>query len=244
MEQVELLNLIIPILAIFIGTFILALTGFAAGLIGTPILLIVYDLKQAAALLSIFLLTFSAIEIRKCWQDIDFGTVKQLAIGSVVGIILGVYLLKYGDPILLKKSFGIYLVGYVLYSLKSKKKLKIMHKLGHLFGFLGGLASGLYNGGGAFTASYVNNKLDNTRNIRATLIGALAIVNFLRVPLVIQNKILTLDIFKQALITFPFFFLALFLGRKFFHKIEDKKDTFQKIILVLLFLSGLSLIIR
>ena len=236
--------LVISILAIFLGIFVQTIMGFAAGLIAAPILLTVLEIKEATAVLSIFLLLFSASQIAKNWRDINKNIIKDLALSIIIGMILGVYLLKYGNPIFLKKSLGVFIILYTTYSFLKNKKIKIISKLSTLFGFLGGLSSGLYSSGGAFLMPYINNRLTKPKNIRATAIGAFAITNFLRIPLIIQNGILTYNIFIQSLIILPFFLLALYSGRKFYNKIGDRVGTFQKILLMLLFLSGLSLILR
>ena len=240
----EPILLIISIFAIFIGIFVQTVVGFAAGLITMPILLTVFSIQEATAIMSVFLLIFSAIQLKKDWRDVNKKVIKELIFSIFIGMILGVYLLKHGNPIFLKKSFGVFILCYVMYSFYKKKKIKIINNLGSLFGFLGGFASGLFNSGGAFLMPYINNKLTKPKNIRATAIAAFAITNFMRVPLIIQNGILTYDIFRQTLVIFPFFLLALYSGRKFYNRVGDKRETFQNILLLLLFLSGLSLILR
>ena len=239
----EITILAISSLAIFLGFFVQTITGFAAGLVAAPILLIIFDLPETIALLSIFFLIFSAIQLPKEWKNINKPIIKEIFLSILVGLILGIFLLKHADVIVLKKSFGFFIILYVIYSFFKDKKIKILKKLGILFGFLGGFTSGVYSGGGIFFVPYINNKLDNTKNIRATIIGALAIGNFLRVPLIIQNGILTYDIFLKSIFIMPFFLASLYLGQKFYKKLEKNKQAFQRVLLLLLFLSGLSLII-
>ena len=50
----EITILAISSLAIFLGFFVQTITGFAAGLVAAPILLIIFDLPETIALLSIF----------------------------------------------------------------------------------------------------------------------------------------------------------------------------------------------
>ena len=102
-------------LAVFVGFVVQTVTGFGAGIMSLPILLLIFDLPQAVAFNSVFLVIFSAILVSKNHKEIDWKSVLDLGAGLLFGLILGVYLLKYSDPILLKRFLGIFIIFYVLY---------------------------------------------------------------------------------------------------------------------------------
>jgi len=78
--------------------------------------------------------------------------------------------------------------------------------------------------------------------VRATLIGILGVINALRVPILIYNGSLNKTIFLQSLAILPFFLTSLYLGNKFYAKIPRKR--FEQIFLILLFMTGFSLVIK
>lgn len=238
----DLITFSILSLGVFLGFFVQTIAGFAAGLIVVPIFCIVLSLPEANALMSIFLLLFSALMIRKNWHHIDKKIILEMLPGIILGLVLGVYVLKFGNPIILKKLLGIFIILYVIYTRIKKIEIKLFKKLGLLFGLLGGFASGVFSSGGQFLIVYIHNKLDNSRLVRATVIGSLAVGNFLRVPLLIANNVLTLDIFVKSLYVLPFFALTLFLSHKLYKKISE--NTLKNVIIVFLLFSGIFLIIR
>jgi len=90
--------------------------------------------------------------------------------------------------------------------------------------------------------TYVYNKIDEPKVLRATIIGALALSNVLRLPILAYGEILTVEILKRTLVIFPAFLFSLYLGHKLYGKISDK--VFRKLCLVLLLLAGILLVLR
>jgi len=113
--------------------------------------------------------------------------------------------------------------------------------MGFVFGFGGGFFGGLFAAGGPPLVVYTVNKLDDSKKVRATIIGGLGIINFLRAPLLVGGNILTKEILLSSLYLLPFFFLSLYLGQKLYSKLNE--ETFKKILLVLLGLVGIDLIL-
>lgn len=233
--------LLIIIIGVGIGFYIQTVAGFAAALVTLPIILKVLNIQEAVALMSIFFFLFSIILIYKNWKLINRKVVIEMSIGIVIGLFLGIWILKFGNPIVLMKALGIFILLFVGHSYFKKKKIKIIRKLGILFGFVGGIFSGLFSTGGPIFVVYTYSKLDKPDIVRATIIGTIGITNFLRVPLLIFSDILTIDIFLISLYVLPFFLLALFLGHKTYHKINEK--TLINVLMILLTLSGISLIV-
>ncbi len=86
----------------------------------------------------------------------------------------------------------------------------------------------------------VKNTVQEAKAFRATMMGVLALVTVIRVPALSISGILNFNHVKMSLIILPVFFLAQFLGVKLFPKINEAQ--FKNILLILLSLSGLSLL--
>lgn len=228
-------------LGIGLGFYIQTVAGFAAGLFAIPILMSVLPMQEAIALLSVFLLLFSVILVAKNWGNIEKRTVLELATGIVVGLSGGILILKIGNPLFLKRMLGIFTLLFVGYHFLSKQKLKIPGKLGVLFGLAGGVFSGMFSAGGPTYVLYVYNRIDSASVFRATLIGILAITNTLRVPMLIVSDILTVHTLKIAVYLLPVFVVAIMLGNRTYHKINEGR--FKTILMILLGISGVSLLL-
>ncbi|MDP2624588.1 MAG: sulfite exporter TauE/SafE family protein [Candidatus Peregrinibacteria bacterium] len=238
----DLTTFAILALAIGLGFFVQTVAGFAAGLLALPIILLVYDLPEAIAFLSVFLAAFSVIQIAKNHKDIDRETLFELGIGIVFGVMGGVYLLKYGDPQILTKILGLMLVLYVINTQIKKESFKLFPGAGIAFGLVSGVFSGLYASGGPIIIAYLYNKIKRSKVLRGTTIGVLAIPNMTRLPILIQQDILTYDLFKASLYIFPFFLISMGMGQLIYDKINEV--TFKKILLAILLIEGILLIIK
>lgn len=227
-------------LGIFVGFYVQTVIGFAGSLMALPILLFKMELPNAIAYISIFYMFSSIFLIAKEWRNIDRKIIIQLAIPSVIGIIMGIVVLTYAKPILLKRGLGIFILLYVAYALIGKRKLKL-NKLGvNSFGVMAGFFSGIFSTGGPLYVICVENTVKNIKAFRATMIGISGLISITRVPGLAVSGILNFGHFKMALFIFPVFLFAQFLGKRTFMKIEEK--VFNRSLILLLCFSGLIMI--
>ena len=232
--------LLILIIGIFIGFYVQTVIGFAGSLMALPILLLGMELPDAIAYISIFYLFSSAFLITKERKNIDKKIILKLAITSVIGVILGILVLTFSKPILLKKGLGVFILLYVFYVSFGKKKITL-NKGGIIsFGVMAGFFSGVFSTGGPLYVMCVENSVKDIKAFRATMIGVLGVVTITRVPALAVSGILNSSHLKMTLLVFPVFLFAQFLGKRTFIKINE--NAFKKLLMVLLCISGLVLI--
>lgn len=236
----ELYVLIILAIAIFCGFFVQSLVGFAGSLVALPILLFAVKLPDAIAFVSIFYLFSSSYMIYKEWRNIDKDTIVRLTLASLIGVVLGIVVLTYSKPVVLQTGLGVFILLYVGYVLLGKKELTLGKKTNWTFGVMGGFFSGVFSTGGPLYVISVKNTVKEAKTFRATMIGVLALITLIRIPALSISGALNLQHLQMSLIVLPVFFLAQFLGIKFFPKINEAQ--FKKILLFILSLSGLALI--
>ncbi len=224
-----------------IAFFSQGVAGFAAGLIAMPLLIMVLPVQTSVALMTSYFFVFSCIFVFLNRKLIDKQILKEIGIGIFVGLCMGTYGLKYGNPLILKKVLGVFILGYVIYYYSKKKKIALFNRLGWLFGWLSGLFGGLFATGGPPIVIYANNRYEQHKNIRANIIVSLGIADLLRFILQIQAGILTTDVLWLALKFSPIFVGAILLGNFCHHYINEQ--TFKNIIVILLGLSAINLLI-
>lgn len=229
-------------IAIFFGFFVQTVVGFAGSLIALPILLLSVALPDAIAYISIFYIFSSIFLINKEWNNIDFTILYKLLIPTVIGVILGILVLAYTNPILLKKTLGIFIIIYILYTALLKTNFKVGKKIIAVLGVFAGFFSGVFSTGGPLYVIAVNNLAIDIKTFRATMIGIMGLITLIRIPMLSMSGILTLSHWKVALIVFPVFLLAQYVGKLVYSKIDE--FYFKKILFVLLFFSGIVLIIN
>lgn len=229
-------------IGIFAGFFVQTITGFAGALIALPFLLCVMPLPDAIGYLSIFYFISTPIHVYKEWHYIDKNLLKKIAIPSFFGLFIGIIVLAYGQPLLLKKALGIFIILFVLNSFKAKKEIQLLSKMKYFFGFLGGFFSGVFSTGGPLYLVIVKNETPDLKIMRATMFGVLGLITLMRIPVLAFEGILTLNQLYNSLYVLPFFILALVLGKKVYLKLNE---TFLKrILLGLLLLSGIMLVLK
>lgn len=233
--------LLILAIAVFCGFFVQTLVGFAGSLIALPILLLALKMPDAIAYISLFYLVSSSCMVFREWKNIDRDIILRLSFTSVIGVVLGIMVLTYAKPVVLKKALGIFILLYVAYGIYGRKEYSLGKKTNFAFGVLGGFFSGVFSTGGPLYVISVKNSVQEARIFRATMIGILALVTLIRVPALSISGILNLTHVKMSLFILPVFFLAQFLGTKLFPKINELQ--FKNILLVLLCLSGIALLL-
>ncbi|MDQ7917983.1 sulfite exporter TauE/SafE family protein [Mesonia sp. MT50] len=231
---------LILIIGIFVGFYVQTVIGFAGSLMALPILLFGMELPDAIAYISIFYLFSSAFLIAKEWKNINRKIILRLALASVIGVILGIIVLTFTKPILLKKGLGIFILLYVGYVFLGKKKIKL-NKVGIIsFGVMAGFFSGIFSTGGPLYVICIENSVKEMKTFRATMIGVLGLVTIARVPTLAISGILDFQHIKMSLLVFPVFLFAQFLGKQTFEKINE--NLFKKLLIGLLCISSLVLV--
>ena len=233
---------IIATIGICLGYFLQSIIGFGASLIAIPLLITVVSLQQAVVLVTLFAITLSLSAVLSCYKQADIRLVLQIALFALPGAVLGIALLKVGDPIWLKKILGIFIVLYVVYKVTVTTVVKTPRIVVYILSFLGGVFSGLLAAGGPTYVIAINSCIRDIRKFRASMLVLIGIVGSSRVPILWYNGILKSSYFTLYLKILPFFLLAIFIGNVLHHKINDK--WLVNAVLVVLCVSGVFLIYR
>lgn len=233
---------LVLILGVFLGFFIQTVIGFAGALVALPILLISMSLQDAIAYLALFYLYSSILLVSKEWRNINKEIIIKLVIATIIGVGLGIWVLQFGRPLFLKKVLGVFILLYVLYTILVKNVVVKNPTLEFVFGLTGGFFSGLFSTGGPLYVMVVKNGVSNVKVFRATMIGVLGLITLTRVPMLYFQGILNSKHLYYSMYLIPVFLLATFLGKKMYSKLNEV--VLKRIILFLLFLSGLMLIIK
>ena len=135
------------VIAILIcATFVYGSLGFGAALVAMPPLTLVLGMKDATALVGFVIVTNAIFLLLKEWRSLYLREATVLVIGSIPGIIIGLFILSYVPSSLLQKIFGTLFLLFGLYNLFKPTLLQTNNKLlGIFMGFLSGMLGGAYN---------------------------------------------------------------------------------------------------
>jgi len=224
-------------IGVFVGFYVQTVIGFGGSLVALPLLLFGMELPDAISYLSIFYFFSSVFLIAKEGRNIDMKLVLKLALASVVGVVLGILVLAFSKPIVLKKALGFFILTYVAYTLFWKKRIQLSKSGVLSFGILAGFFSGVFSTGGPLYAVCVENSVKDMRIFRATMIALSALVTVTQIPVLVATGLLTFTHLKLSLYIFPVFLFAQFLGKLTFRKINGK--VFKIFLITILSISGI-----
>ena len=150
-------ELVIALVAVFLGATIMGTVSFGFALVAAPVLLLFIDPPQSvvviANILIVILLVFVLFRVR---QHVSVRLVAGMAAGGLAAVPLGVLALRSADPAVLRMAIGgVILVLGVLVLFKVQIPLARHRLAGPIFGFLASLSITSLSIGGPLAALYV-----------------------------------------------------------------------------------------
>lgn len=147
---VSVTSFLLPVLAtILLASFVRTSIGFGDALLATPILISFIGLQRASAISALFGMTISIILLARNWRGIDFRVARNLILGGLLGVPMGLLLIKAVPAPTAKALLGIFLIVYGTYSLFSLRLPYLGdNRWGYAFGFVGGVLGSAYGTGG------------------------------------------------------------------------------------------------
>ena len=109
-------------LIIFVAFFIRSLTGFGSALVSIPLLALLFDLKFAVPLEALFEVGISILLMRKVYKAISKTTLVPLIIGTIIGSLLGAYILYSFANVFLKRMLGVAIILFALSSIRCLRR--------------------------------------------------------------------------------------------------------------------------
>lgn len=202
---------------LFFASVFRSVFGFGDSLIAMPLLVFFIPLEDAVVIGAFFSLVIGLALTKK-----NFGTIvshkretTRLIVGSVVGTIPGVLLLKLPNTNFLLIIFAAYLILSPLLGSYLKRHLEFADdRHAHYAGFLGGFFGGLFNTNGPPVLIYGNLRKWSPLQFGSILQPFFVLGNIIGLSSYLILGVMNLDQIKLILIALPFCLLAIFLGQR------------------------------
>jgi uncharacterized protein len=244
MDGFNTLDLALFALGTFAAAFVTGLAGFAFGIVAAAVWLHFLPPAQAAALIVAFGLIVQGVSVWKLRRAIRWPRLMPFLVGGVIGVPIGGELLRWTAPGNLRIAVGALLVLFSLYNLLRPSLASAAHAgvvadgtVGIVNGVIGG-ATGLAGIAAVIWCSLRGWPPAEQRAVfqpsGVAVFAATAL--WLGSTGMIGGNTLTL-----FLIGLPALAIGTWVGLKLFGKLDDQ--AFRRIVLVLLLISGLSLLI-
>ena len=183
-------------LIIFVAFFVRSLTGFGSALISIPLLALLFDLKFVVPLEALFEVGLSVLLMSKVYNAINKTILAPLIVGTVVGSLLGAYVLYSFANVSLKRALGVVIILFALHLWLGKQSSRIKppsSSWGVIAGTVGGILGGLFGTSGPAFVMYLTDRLEKKDVLRASLIGLFAIDYTWRVGVYATTGLLTTE---------------------------------------------------
>jgi len=229
--------------SVFFGGIVTGLAGFAMGLVVSGFWLHILSPAQTAALIVGYGLLVQTYGLWRLRHALRWRAVAPFILGGAVGIPIGAALLTYVNPDYLRTGVGVLLIGYSTYSL-ARPHLRPMQAgfaVETGVGVVNGLLAGMTGLAGPVITIWCQLRgwpKDTQRAIFQPVI--LAAFAMTAVSLAFAGAV-TVDLVRLYLYGLPALAAGLWLGIKLYGHLDEA--AFRRLILVLLFLSGVTLIV-
>jgi uncharacterized membrane protein YfcA len=244
MDGFSTLDLALFAAGAFAAAFVTGLAGFAFGIVAAAVWLHFLSPAQATALIVAFGLIVQGVSVWKLRRAIKWPRLLPFLIGGVIGVPIGAELLRWTDPANLRMGVGAILVLFSLYSL-FRPSLGSMARAGIVADGAVGIVNGVIGGatGLAGIAGVIWSSLRGwpPPEQRAVFQPAGVAVFAMTALWLGGAGMIGRDTLYLFLIGLPALAIGTWAGLKLFGKLDDQ--AFRRIVLVLLLISGASLLI-
>ncbi|MET3925608.1 sulfite exporter TauE/SafE family protein [Devosia sp. 2618] len=227
-----------------------AAAGFAQGVSGFAFSLVALSIwawaiePQMAAPMAVFgALVGQLVALPWVWRGFEFKRLLPLVVGGLIGVPLGAFLLQWLDPVLFKFALGVFPLIYCPLMLLLPPDFSLRHggrTADWAAGFVGGVLGGLAGISGPIPTLWTTLRGWDKDTQR----GVLQAFNIAMHVTTLTVYALSGSITQQTLVMFgwitPALAIPAVLGVLLFRRLATR--TFRRLILVLLLLSGMTLV--
>jgi uncharacterized protein len=206
-------TLVIPAV-LFVATLIRSAFGFGEALVAVPLIALVVPVEVAAPIAVLASITVALIVVVQDWRQVHLRSASWLVIPTLLGIPLGLMLLKTVPEPVVKGILGTVIIAFSAHSLRSSRQRELTNdKFAWLFGFVAGVLGGAYGMNGPPLVVYGSLRRWSPQHFRATLQGYFLPASLAGMWGYQLAGLWTSRVNRFYLISLPLVVVATFLGR-------------------------------
>ncbi|MDN6318026.1 MAG: sulfite exporter TauE/SafE family protein [Tetragenococcus koreensis] len=241
---------LLAVSAVFLGALMRAVFGFGDSVVSMPLLaLLPLDLKTSIALVGLTGFSVAILAILSGWENVDRPVLKDLSVGTLIGIPVGLLLVTFASQSLITFILGIFLVFYGIYSLTKARTVEIQRSSwihrpiwANIFGFMAGTLGSAYNMNGIPIVVYGTMREWKPIVFRESLQAHFLMSSSFIILGHFLGGFWTNELLVLYLFSLPLTLLAHLIGKVVYGKIPTHK--FERYIFILIVFLGISLLIN
>lgn len=224
--------------------FIRGISGFGSGLMAVPLLALVFPLSLVVPFILLLDFTASLVLGGVNFRQVRWDEVKPLVPFSVIGVALGTTLLVSlpKQPLLI--ALGVFILAFAVRSLLNLHGDKVVSRLWAAPASLtGGTVGGLFGTGGPPYVIYLQHRLRDKGQLRATLSGVFFLEGIFRIgTFIVAGLLVNADIWLGFVLGLPIALAGLYGGSHVHTGLSQAQMV--RVIGALLLLSSLSVFVK
>ncbi len=219
---------------IAISAILRSYTGFGFALAAVPLLSLVTSAQSAVLIVTLIQFFFGFHDMISLRKDIDTRSLKWMLPGTVLGIPLGVYLLQYLDPDIIRIVIAV-LVFIAAFSLLIPPKSPSRKKapgIATIYGFFSGAFSGLVAMPGPPAVIYFLSSGFEARTSRATMLIFFFVCSSLSAIMYLIAGFFDFETVLKAVLLLPIVYLGNLLGSRLFQNTSNARHRLTSILVL------------
>ena len=237
-------DLTIFLSATFAAALVAGLAGFAFGIVAAAAWLHILTPLETATLIIGYGLIVQGIAVWKLRAAMSWHRLWPFLAGGAVGVPIGVGLLTWMSPTVVRTGIGVILVAYAIYGL-ARPSLKGVQGVGPAadvgIGIFNGVVGGMTGLAGIVVTIWCGVR-GWPKDAQRAVFQPIAVATFAMSALWIgAGGALTISIAKLFALGLPVLMAGTWLGLKLYGRLDEA--SFRRIVLILLLLSGTALIV-
>ena len=231
------------VLVFFGATLVRSALGFGEALIAVPILAFVLPVEVAAPVATLVSITVAAVVVAQDWRHIHLRSAAWLVFSTLIGIPLGLFLLRSVPEPLVKGALGVLVAGFAASALRRTASYELTDdRAAWFFGVSAGVLGGSYGMNGPPLVVYGTLRRWSPERFRATLQGYFLPASVLGMIGYWAAGLWTPSVSRYFLLSLPAVLLAIPLGRALNRRLDAQR--FLTCVHVGLLASGVGLVLQ
>jgi len=237
----------VPSVLVLVGAvvagFVQGLSGFAVGLVAMSFWSYVLPPQVIAPLITLSSITGQALTIRAVLASLDFRLASPMLLGGILGVPIGVALLPHVDAVMFKFGVGLLLTVYCPAMLLARSLPQV--RFGGRWadagmGMVGGVMNGIAGLGGPASTLWCTLRGWDRDVQRAVFQSFLIVAHSITLVGYVLSGAINGHVLGLAAWVLPLVLVPSLLGSRLYMRLSA--DAFRRVVLTLLFLSGLALL--
>lgn len=230
-------ELIVPLFAIFMASFMQSITGFGLAIIATPLLLISYDAKLVVLILLCIGGVSNTVQFIQLHRRVNYKLVGMMIVGTLLGQPVGLFIYNLVSNMTLKLIVSICILLFIILMKCFHWRINENRRNAAVTGFLSGILSTTTSMGGPPLVLYLAYTKLQPAIIRATCICFFMTSNITALIGFYLNDAPLINAASQSVVLLPGLALGLFCGNLIFKYVSQ--TLFNRLIFIMLFFASL-----